>query len=778
MVSSFYGRVAANLANAAKFSAFALCAWAGLGSCGAPAAIFSWNTDNGSWNTPGNWTPGGGPPDGADTALIGNTVAAENAFLNLNINATVTAMTISDGMVLNGNGSRMIVNGDLLITGRNEDLINNVTWPSRIQVKDSAFVTDFDVNNLTVEDEASVEVWEGATLKIDNVLTVAAGSGVGAEGTINFFGNESRVYINDGGLGVGSEGLVINQNGDGLLDLDGNSGNGRVSMSLSSNITMNHANLTINGTALADSFSGEMNITGGGFLTMNLSSGAWTADSSSQITFFSDSIHPGDSAKINGADVTFGGKLDIFGIAEINAKSRFNGTAVAELRNGDELRLDDDATFAGGSFIQAAATTGGIVTNNGGLTVESSTTINLPTGVFDWDGDAASANTSVHAGVTFTVNVDTVDNDGVGDPYEATTNVGIGATLAVNTTAAWGLAGSVNLQNANLTGSGVSIKPNGIISGTGSVNVASIDNSGRIAAGAGTLTVQATGTNDLDGTSENGRLYTGIGNLTVQGINFQFPFDGELHIGSLGLPGTYYMPTGGLSNGGLIEMNGGVYDAGFRQDGQLTVLASSRIKSSGGRFGNLGTNTINAELRLDGTFVVENGAVFNGSGKVTVMSASELNGEHMATVALLVDNAGRVEPGTSPGIFNVADFTNQTTGTLGIELLSSGGVLGIDHDLLDVRGTAILLGGTLDVSFLNGFTPQLGDSFLVVRTLLGVQGTFDTLIQPAVPGIMLQAVYDANTVRLVTMVPEGSAAMLAAVGGIGMFVAACRKRRG
>jgi hypothetical protein len=159
------------------------------------------------------------------------------------------------------------------------------------------------------------------------------------------------------------------------------------------------------------------------------------------------------------------------------------------------------------------------------------------------------------------------------------------------------------------------------------------------------------------------------------------------------------------------------------------------------------------------------------------MAGSELNGQHMASVALLVDNFGRVEPGTSPGIFNVADFTNETTGTLGIELLSNGGVLGIDHDLLDVRGTAMLLGGTLDVSFLNGFVPQLGDSFLVVRTLLGVQGTFDSLIQPAVPGIMLQAVYDANTVRLVTVVPEGSTATLAVLGGIGMCLAAWRKRR-
>jgi hypothetical protein len=749
-------RVVAVLATAAYLMA---------GSAG--AVNISWNNDFGNWNTAGNWSPAG-PPAPADAVFIGNTAIAENAFVTLNIDDTIAAMTISDGMVLNTDGHALLVNGDVLVTGENQD--GNVVWSSRIQVKSSGNSYDLDVNNLTVNDGAGLELWDGGILAVDNVLQVAAGSNIYGDGVINLGGNEPRVFINDGVLQVAPGSLTLNQNGAGRIDLDGNSGDGHVSVSTYSNITMEHSTLTINGDLLADAFSGSMSI-GGGFVTMNLSGGGWTAAASSEIDFFGLG---GDTAKLNGSHVTFGGLANIYGIAEINAPSTWIGSATASIRTNDELRLDGAATFDGASFVQEAATTGGVVTNNGGLAVIGDTTIDLPTGVFDWDGDAANANTNIQAGATFTLNVNAIDNDPGGDPYDGNTDVGAGATLAVNTSGPWELNGSIDLTNGSLTGSGVVIGSSGQITGRGSVQVASIDNGGMIGASIGTLTVQASGTNDLDGSNENGRLSAAVGDLTILGINSLFDFDGELSIGFLGLPRTYLMPTGGLDNDGLIEMNGGTYEAGLRQDGQLNVHYNSRIKSDG-VFGADGVNTIDADLRLDGDFVVETGAAFNGSGEVVVLEGSQLNGQHNATVALPVDNFGRVEPGQSTGLLNVADFTNEVGGTLAVELMSAGGVLGIDHDLLDVRGEALLLGGTLEASFLNGFTPSLGDSFLVLRTLEGVTGTFANLVQPQIPGVKLMAVYDEFTVTLATVaIPEPSTAGLVICG----ILAGCAGMRG
>src|SRR5690606_35304615 len=105
--------------------------------------------------------------------------------------------------------------------------------------------------------------------------------------------------------------------------------------------------------------------------------------------------NPNGTAMINGADVTFGGLLTTYGIAEINANSRYNSTAIVDIRTDNELRLDGAAVFAGASFVQTQGTTGGIISNNGGLTVVSNTTVDMPTGVFDWDGNPGNAITTI-----------------------------------------------------------------------------------------------------------------------------------------------------------------------------------------------------------------------------------------------------------------------------------------------------------------------------------------------------------------------------------------------
>lgn len=727
----------------------------------AGGANLSWNNDYGNWNTPGNWSPAG-PPAPADSVFIGNLLIAENAFVTLNVDATISSLAITDGMVLNTNGHTLLVNGDVTVSGENSDPNNNIVYPSRIQVKKSGNSDDLDVNNLTITNGAGIDVEDGGVIEVDNVFTIGAGSNLYGNGVVDFEGSETRVFINDGIVQAAPGALVFNQNGSGRIDLDGNLGNGILSVSTYSNITQEYSTLTINGDQLADAFSGEISL-GGGFLAMNLTAGGWTADAASEINFFGDAANP---ATLSGSHASMYGLSTVFGVAEIVAESTWGATADVLLRNNAELRLVGEAIFAGAAVEQAPSSAGGVVTNNGGVKVASDTTVALPTGVFDIDGDAVNSTLTVNGGVTFTLNVKAIDDDQADDPFEGVVYLNAGSTFAVNTAAAWTNDGVVSTLGGRLIGSG--LVNSGTIVGYGSLEPASLDNDGAIGAGGGLLTVHAVGAADLDGTNKTGVLSAGLGDLTVEGINDLQEFHGEVHVALNGSSQTFLMPTGGLENRGLIDLNGGVYRAGLLQNGQLTVDFKSRIATNG-RFGVFGVNSLAADLELEGTFDVEAGAGFNGSGDLVVLSDSALQGENGATVAVHVDNYGVVAPGETDvdglGILNVAQYTNEEKGWLAIDILAGGGVLGVDHDLLDVRGSASLLGGTLEASFLAGFTPSLGDEFLVVRTLQGVSGTFDQLVQPALPGVKLSLVYDDFTVKLVTVaIPEPSGAVLVICG--------------
>lgn len=734
-------------------------AWLAAGTAG--GANLSWNNDYGNWSTPGNWSPAG-PPAPADAVFIGNLLIAENAFVTLNVNATISSLAITDGMALNTNGHTLLVNGDVTVSGENSDPNNNIVYPSRIQVEKSGNSDDLDVNNLTVSNGAGIEVEDGGVIEVDNVFTIGADSNLYGNGVIDFEGNEARVFVNDGIVQAAPGAMVFNQNGAGRIDLDGNSGNGRLSIATYSNITQEYSTLTINGDQLSDAFSGEITL-GGGFLAMNLSAGGWTADAASEITFIGDAADP---ATLSGSHASMFGLSNVFNVAEIVAESTWGATGDVLLRNNAELRLVGKATLASATIEQAPMASGGVVTNNGGVTVVSDTTVSLPTGVFDMDGDAANSTLTLNGGVAFMLNVEAIDDDQASDPFEGAIYLNAGSTLAVNTAAAWTNDGSVSSVGGLLTGSG--LVNSGLIVGYGSVEPATLDNDGTIGAVGGLLTVHAVGATDLDGANKSGVLSASVGNLTVEGINELQEFDGEVHVALNGSAQTFLMPTGGLDNRGLIDLNGGEYRAGLLQNGQLTVDFKSRIVTNG-RFGALGVSSLAADLELEGTFDVEAGAAFSGAGDLVVLGDSALQGEKGATVAVHVDNFGLVAPGeTEPddlGVLNVAQYTNEKQGRLAIDILAAGGLAGVGHDLLDVRGTAALLGGTLEASFLAGFTPSLGDEFLVVRTLQGVTGTFDQLVQPPLPDVKLSLVYDDFTVKLVAVaIPEPSGAVLAICG--------------
>ena len=339
--------------------------------------------------------------------------------------------------------------------------------------------------------------------------------------------------------------------------------------------------------------------------------------------------------------------------------------------------------------------------------------------------------------------------------------------------------GEVGGTGALFISGGVLTNPDAYISdytGGGSATVSSgtWNNTGNLYIGGGGL-----GTLDITGglvtTGVSARLGLGSnteGRVTVSGGTFQNAGDlivGDAGTGTLNLTGsgvvTIASGTGTLtiaaqagSNGTLNLGTGGV--AG-------TLLAATVIGGSGtatvnfnhtGSYtfapqltGNLSVNQVSGTTNLTGSntytglTTVQNGAlIINGSvaGDVTILGGL-LGGS--GVIGGNVINRALVSPGNSPGTLTIGgNYTQTATGTLFVQIASS-----TVYDRLVIGGTATL-GGTLQVSFLNGYTPTKGETFKYI-TAGFVTGAFTNIETDSI--IKLQASYFSSegTLELVEL---------------------------
>lgn len=163
--------------------------------------------------------------------------------------------------------------------------------------------------------------------------------------------------------------------------------------------------------------------------------------------------------------------------------------------------------------------------------------------------------------------------------------------------------------------------------------------------------------------------------------------------------------TGGINErfvntGNFIKDTAGTtttMDIPFTNDGTVDVIAGSLIFQQGMDNGenvviDLGGGTLNPGETLN----LESGDSLIGSG----------------TLAATLVSSGTVSPGDSPGNITVqGDYTQQSAGVLEIQL--GGTTAGTEYDQLTVTGTATMA-GTLNMSLIDGFIPQVGDSFTVL----------------------------------------------------------------
>ncbi|RJP38135.1 MAG: hypothetical protein C4547_04920 [Phycisphaerales bacterium] len=153
-------------------------------------------------------------------------------------------------------------------------------------------------------------------------------------------------------------------------------------------------------------------------------------------------------------------------------------------------------------------------------------------------------------------------------------------------------------------------------------------------------------------------------------------------------------------------------------------------------------------LRFAHTFTQTGGAVIVRGGRVefdnpVTLQGGRIGGNSNAVIQRLTNAGGSVSPGESPGTFTLeGDYEQGPDGALEIEL--GGRTPGQQHDVFVVTGDAAV-GGALEILLIDGFEPQVGDTFTVM-TYGSHSGEFDEVIAPC--GYEFAVHYNANDVTL------------------------------
>ncbi|MCA9264152.1 MAG: hypothetical protein KDA60_09910, partial [Planctomycetales bacterium] len=180
------------------------------------------------------------------------------------------------------------------------------------------------------------------------------------------------------------------------------------------------------------------------------------------------------------------------------------------------------------------------------------------------------------------------------------------------------------------------------------------------------------------------------------------------------------------NDGSLICQNGCGFESSLLNRGSLMNAGNDslgRVIAPNG-ITNEGKASSHVD-RLFGEFAKQGSGIGHGAGQIG--SGSLLSGFHVDNSAFV--NAGEVVPGDAAGAGYFAvqgDFTQVSAGSLWIEL--GGDVAGQQFDQLFVTGNASLA-GSLAVSLLDEYVPQVGD-FFVVAAYGSHEGKFSQMSLP------------------------------------------------
>ena len=395
------------------------------------------------------------------------------------------------------------------------------------------------------------------------------------------------------------------------------------------------------------------------------------------------------------------------------------------------IRVTQASSFAAGLDITGGSGTlrGGGTITIGGASVWSGATPSIESTTVSILGALTSDTTGGSLIVDGTLNV--AASGGV--EVIGSNPIVLNGTLSTDNGGVFSLAGSAGIANPSFTGV---IQNEGRFERTvlaSSVNVsASLNNLGEVRVSGGR--VEFTGTvSQVNTVSET--LTGGVWHAT-QGGEIAFPvFQTVRNLGPeasiyLNFPGSRFPNfTGESIEGSLSVVNGATLVGGtsamsVASTGVVEVGLESSI-SGFPSFLNSGTVIVSGEIPIF-NYTQTNGLTLLNGGTIaqaTILGGT-LGGEGTVTQDVLIATGATLAPGASPGVLHINGNLTLNSGSITNIEVGGTNALTPDFDQIIVEGTAFL-NGTLNVSLLNGFSPDRTENFRILQATV-VSSDFTT----------------------------------------------------
>ncbi|MBZ0173226.1 MAG: hypothetical protein K8E66_12655, partial [Phycisphaerales bacterium] len=484
---------------------------------------------------------------------------------------------------------------------------------------------------------------------------------------------------------------------------------------------------------------GSISVSGADGTTTFLSSAAFVAGASSEISLYGSALN--STARIEAPVVDSHGEVNVTGIGVIDAPLiALRGQATIDADG--MLAMPANAIIFDSFVVTPNGEGGTIQMAKAGSTLsviggQSLITLGVG-GEFDLDG-AGDKTVNIADGSSLILDVEKLET-GNFEFFNGTLNIdGLLHVETYDPGNKWPNAGAINLEGGEVTGRAV--KNNGVITGHGSFG-ASVSNNGEIVADGGTLFFANL---DLDGDDapETGVIRAETGDIVITSppTDTVFPFNGTMSIGDgVGVREVVEMNfpiriTDNPDGVGVLTMNGGFLRAKrVELDQTLAFTGDSLIRASGEGsidrvvFGSGGTSTITGTLELEGDVWITPTAAFEGEGLLKGVSTGKrfFIQEGANTSDVSVEAAGEVILwGTlyETGEVHVANLTLRPTSTLDADI--SGLAADDAHDRYRVADDASI-DGTLVLNWAGQGDAPTGETYTIL-TAGSVSGSFDTV---------------------------------------------------
>jgi PEP-CTERM motif. len=365
--------------------------------------------------------------------------------------------------------------------------------------------------------------------------------------------------------------------------------------------------------------------------------------------------------------------------------------------------------------------------------------------------------------------------------------------------------GQVNVYYDVLVGQSPSANGTITIEGTGSaLNIGGLLEVG--SSGTGTVIIQNGGVlNALDGTIATAG---GTGTVTVTNAGSELAFGNRLLVGEGGTGTITVSDRGRVSAdtafigsfpgvSGTVEVTGqesrfdvtNLLVVGQAGNGTLNVLNGGLVTSDSGAVGGLSGSS--GTVLVSGTgskWQTTQGITvgLNGQGHLTVEDDGEVETSHLriesngvvdgagGTITGPVTNRGVMHPGLGAPMTVNGNYLLTSNGAIVLDI--AGPTIG-DYSQLRILGDAIF-NGLLIVNFINGFLPQVNDTFDLVQVLLGGTSVFTGTVNITGlnPFFQYTENFDNGYSLTITQspVPEPAAMILV---GAGLLALGCMRKR-